>query len=75
MPDEVQNFRIEKAVINELKYYPEARLRDIYKNFFQDAFGPGHLIPDTTHAGNYLNYELQQPIGDTLNMAGHWAGK
>lgn len=64
--DEVQSSRIEKAIINELKYYPEARLRDIYKNFFQDAFGPGHLIPDTTRAGNYLNYELQQPIGDTL---------
>ena len=58
--------RIEQAVLNELKYYPEARLRDIYKNFFQDAFGPGHLIPDTTHAGEYLNYELQQQIGDTL---------
>ena len=66
MPDREQNKRIEKAVLNELKYYPEARLRDIYKNFFQDAFGPGHLIPDTTRAGNYLNYELQQPIGDTL---------
>jgi len=61
-----QDKRIEKAVLNELKYYPEARLQDIYKNFFQDAFGPGHLIPDTTHAGKYLNYELQQPIGDTL---------
>lgn len=66
LPDEKQNARIEKAIISELKYYPEARLRDIYKNFFQDAFGPGHLIPDTTRAGNYLNYELQQPIGDTL---------
>jgi len=58
--------RIEQAIKNELKNYPEARLRDIYKNFFQDAFGPGHLIPDTLQAGNYLNYELQQPIGDTL---------
>lgn len=58
--------KIELAIKNELKHFPEARLRDIYKNFFQDAFGPGHLIPDTTRAGNYLNYELQQPIGDTL---------
>ncbi len=65
-----QDRRIEKAVLNELKYYPEARLQDIYKNFFQDAFGPGHLIPDTAHAGNYLNYELQQPIGDTLKWQG-----
>ena len=58
--------RIERAVQIELTNFPEARLRDIYKNFFQDAFGPGHLIPDTAHAGSYLNYELQQPIGDTL---------
>ncbi len=58
--------RIERAIKTELTHYPEARLRDIYKNFFQDAFGPGHLIPDTAHAGGYLNYELQQPIGDTL---------
>ncbi len=61
------NKRIENAVRNELYHYPEARLRDIYKNFFQDAYGPGHLIPDTTHAGSYLNYELKQPVGDTLN--------
>jgi len=66
MPDEKQNSRIEKAIENELNYYPEARLRDIYKNFFQDAFGPGHLIPDTTHAGEYLDFELSQPIGDTV---------
>jgi hypothetical protein len=60
------NKRIEKAILFELNHYPEARLRDIYKNFFQDAFGPGHLIPDTAHAGSYLDYELQQPVGDTL---------
>ncbi|MFW6290620.1 MAG: hypothetical protein ACOC0R_06595, partial [Mariniphaga sp.] len=61
-----RNKKIEKAINIELTHYPEARLRDIYKNFFQDAFGPGHLIPDTARAGSYLNYELQQPIGDTL---------
>jgi hypothetical protein len=66
MAAQEQNRSIETAVLNELKYYPEARLRDIYKNFFQDAFGPAHLIPDTTHAGKYLNYELNQHIGDTL---------
>lgn len=58
--------RIKKAILAELKYYPEAHLRDIYKNFFQDAYGPGHLIPDTTHAGRYLDTELKEPIEDTL---------
>lgn len=62
-PDEKE---IEKAILSELKYYPEAHLRDIYKNFFQDAYGPGHLIPDTTRAGKYLNVELKQPIKDTV---------
>lgn len=57
---------IKNAVLSELKLYPEAHLRDIYKNFFQDAYGPGHLIPDTTHAGKYLNTELKQPIKDTV---------
>ena len=63
---QVQDSKIEAAIKNELQYFPEARLRDIYKNFFQDAFGPGHLIPDTTHAGEYLNTEMKEPISDTL---------
>lgn len=51
-----------KQFINaELKYYPEARLADLYKNYFQDAYGPGHLIPDTTKAGVYLDWEMKQP--------------
>jgi hypothetical protein len=61
-----QDKKIEDAIKNELNNYPEARLKDIYKNFFQDAYGPGHLIPDTTHAGIYLNEELLEPIADTL---------
>ena len=66
MPEKESTPGIEQAIISELNYYSEARLRDIYKNFFQDAYGPGHLIPDTTHAGKFLDYELQQPIGDTV---------
>ena len=54
----------EKQIIqfidNELKYYPEAHLADLYKNYFQDAYGPGHIIEDTTQAGKYLDWELQQ---------------
>jgi hypothetical protein len=47
-------------VESELSHYSEAQLTDIYKNYFQDAFGPGHLIPDTTQAGSYLDWELKQ---------------
>lgn len=50
--------KIQEAVMFELSHYPEASLVDLYKNFFQDAYGPGHLIPDTSGALNYLRYEL-----------------
>ncbi len=54
----------EKQIIqfidNEFKYYPEAHLADLYKNYFQDAYGPGHIIEDTTQAGKYLDWELRQ---------------
>lgn len=53
--------QIRNFVEDELMLYPETRLVDLYKNFFQDAFGPGHLIPDTARAGAYLDWELRQP--------------
>lgn len=42
--------QIRQFVCDELKYYPEAQLVDLYKNYFQDAYGSGHLITDTTTA-------------------------
>lgn len=44
----------------EFGHYPKAQLTDLYKNYFQDAYGPGHLILDTTRAGAYLDSELQE---------------
>lgn len=35
-----------------------AEEKDLYKNFFQDKFGPSHIISDTTAAGKYLRREL-----------------
>ena len=57
---ETDNFKgkVIEAINAQLKLYPESRLPDIYKNFYQDMFGPGHMIPDTTAAGNYLRSEL-----------------
>ncbi len=46
------------AVERQLCDYPESTLRDIYKSFFQDHFGPGHLISDTASARLYLRREL-----------------
>jgi len=58
---------IRQSISEELKHYPEASLADVYKNFFQDAYGPAHIIPDTASAGAYLSEELTEPFWtDTL---------
>lgn len=50
------------AVLEALRYqqqhYPASRLVDVYKNFFQDYFGPGHLLSDLSKSKAYLDYEL-----------------
>ena len=49
---------IRTAVERQLAAYPHSTLRDLYKNFFQDRFGPGHIVADTAAAGRYLRAEL-----------------
>ena len=36
--------RVEKAARWQMENYPKSRLLDLYKNFFQDKFGPGHIV-------------------------------
>ena len=43
----------------QLAIYPESTLRDIYKSFFQDEFGPGHLLEDPEKARLYFEQELK----------------
>ncbi len=50
--------KIKEAVERQLRDYPKSTLQDLYKSFFQDRFGPGHLVNDTSSAGKYLRYEL-----------------
>jgi len=50
--------RIRDAIGEQLKTYPSSTLKDIYKSFFQDRYGPGHLLSDTSAARNYLISEL-----------------
>lgn len=52
--------KIQQFIENELNHYPKARLTDLYKNYFQDAYGPGHMIPDTTRAGAFLDREMKE---------------
>lgn len=53
-----QEVEIRKAVESQMHTYPESTLCDLYKNFFQDYFGPGHIISDETSADAYLQEEL-----------------
>ncbi len=51
--------KMEEFVTNEFAAFPDSRFVDIYKSFFQDAYGPGHIIPDTAHAGIWVDEELK----------------
>ena len=55
---ETKSEQIRTTVENHLNTYPKSTLQDLYKNFFQDYFGPGHIVSDTTSAGKYLDREL-----------------
>lgn len=52
---------LENAVRKMYHDYPEMRLQDFYKSFYQDRFGPGHMITDSVAVYQYLQQELQTP--------------
>ena len=51
---------IRTAIEHQMAAYPESTLQDIYKSFYQDRFGPGHMISDTASARIYLMRELSE---------------
>jgi hypothetical protein len=51
---------LQMALEHMMDTYPEARLQDIYKSYYQDHFGPGHLITDTAMVRHYLYSELSE---------------
>lgn len=71
--------KVKNSIYSQLSIYPQSNLQDIYKNFFQDRFGPGHLIPDTAMAGKYLREELnaytetgQNPLLELTGWEGNY---
>lgn len=54
-----------QAIEKQLENHPESRLQDIYKSFFQEKFGPGHIIPSKASAEKYLREELSECEGWT----------
>ena len=57
---------VRSARERQLATYPESTLQDIYKSFYQEQFGPGHIISDTATARRYLMKELSE-TGETLS--------
>lgn len=48
------------AIERQMNDYPASTLLDIYKSFFQDNFGPGHIVSDTAAARAYIRRELAE---------------
>ncbi|NTV83387.1 MAG: hypothetical protein HGA23_03675 [Bacteroidales bacterium] len=53
---------IRQAIENQLKIYPQSSLQDIYKSFFQDEYGPGHLVENVSFAREYFDLELEEMV-------------
>lgn len=51
---------IRAAIEQWMAQYPESQYADVYKNFFQDYFGPGHILSDQGAARKYLERELAE---------------
>ena len=56
----IDTVAVRSAIERQLATYPESTLQDIYKSFYQEHFGPGHIISDTTSARRYLMKELSE---------------
>ena len=56
----IDTVAVRSAIERQLTSYPESTLQDIYKSFYQEHFGPGHIISDTASARRYLMSELSE---------------
>ena len=62
----IDTLAVRSAIERQLVTYPESTLQDIYKSFYQEHFGPGHIISDTATARRYLMLELSE-MGKTAS--------
>ncbi len=62
----IDTVAMRSAIERQLVTYPESTLQDIYKSFYQEHFGPGHIISDTVTARRYLMLELSE-MGKTAS--------
>ena len=59
----LETVSIRAAVERQMKNYPLSTLQDVYKSFYQEYFGPGHMISDTASVRRYLLHELSEMNG------------
>ena len=61
---------VEAAIKRQVTMYPATTLQDVYKSFYQEAFGPGHIIEDEYSAAAYFHQETslstEEPYGGYL---------
>ena len=62
----IDTLAVRSAIERQLVTYPESTLQDIYKSFYQEHFGSGHIISDTATARRYLMLELSE-MGKTAS--------
>ena len=55
-----------EVIDRQVAHYPQSTLQDIYKSFYQDRFGPGHMISDTAAFNEYSRYELAVATTDSV---------
>ena len=74
----IDTVAMRSAIEMQLVTYPESTLQDIYKSFYQEHFGPCHIISDTASARRYLVRELsemgkiQSPYFETTGSQGDY---
>ena len=60
----IDTLAMRSAIVRQMATYPESTMQDLYKSFYQEHFGPGHIISDTASARRYLKRELSE-MGET----------
>ena len=54
------------AIRRMIEQHPQMTMQDVYKSFYQDRFGPGHMIGDTAAFNKYSRYELAVAATDSV---------
>lgn len=60
---------IRKVLKFHLNTYLGSTVIDLYKSFFQDQYGPGHLLADEDAAWRFLNLELEEMKSQKRHIA------